>query len=90
MFPGPSERNSLGHPFGIPSNTMLEDGGLVQHLQVSFPKELLGTEIQSVGSGFGIVYKVTLMRMLELGSLSVAVEVSSKREFYSTLGVLQA
>ncbi|RVW62469.1 Retrovirus-related Pol polyprotein from transposon RE2 [Vitis vinifera] len=84
------ERNSLGHPFGIPSNTMLEDGGLVQHLQVSFPKELLGTEIQSVGSGFGIVYKVTLMRMLELGSLSVAVEVSSKREFYSTLGVLQA
>lgn len=69
---------------------MLEDGGLVQHLQVSFPKELLGMEIQSVGSGFGIVYKVTLMRMLELGSLSVAIEVSSKKELYSALGVLQA
>ncbi|RVW62463.1 putative protein phosphatase 2C 12 [Vitis vinifera] len=41
-------------------------------------------------SRFGIVYKVTLMRMLELGSLSIAIEVSSKRELYSALGVLQA
>ncbi|WKA04826.1 hypothetical protein VitviT2T_022828 [Vitis vinifera] len=32
------------------------------------------------GSGFGTVYQVTMMRMLELGSLSVAVEASRLHE----------
>ena len=51
LFPRPSERDSLRPPpFGIPSTTMLEDGGWIRHLQVSFPKELLGTEIQGVGA----------------------------------------
>ena len=58
MFHGPSERNSLGHPFGIPSNTMLEDGGLVFHLVarpdsgcISVPNDLEDHPDKVAGSG---------------------------------------
>ena len=48
LFPGSSKRDSFRQPHGIQSHMMPEEVGLVQPIQVSFPEERLGKEIQVV------------------------------------------